>query len=192
MTGWIDVAGWTLLHFVWQGSLIALLAALTLRLLLTCRPQIRYVVACAALGVMLAAPVGTALVLTGTPDVRIAESVHVLRSPQGSVIGVAFTSPAPALGSRSRGATPWVTEFKLPAPVNTAGLFTALVALWMAGVQETFFVVQQLPRGAVVERFHPSRSQVHLDAVLQLWQRLALKIIVGQERHLARFLVEFH
>ena len=177
MTSWIDVAGWTLLHFVWQGSLIALIAALTLRLLRTSRPQIRYVVACAALGVMLAAPVGTALLLSGPPDVRIAESIHVLRSPRGTVIGVAFTSPAPALGSRSRGATPSVTEFTLPAPIDTARLFTALVTLWMAGVAILFarlaagcWRIQQLQAIARFEQ--PSRWQ---SAAEDIATRLGLR-----------------
>ena len=64
MTSWIDVAGWTLLHFVWQGAIIALFAALALHVLRAARPQLRYMAACAALGVMLAAPAVTALAPT--------------------------------------------------------------------------------------------------------------------------------
>ncbi|HVG54919.1 MAG TPA: M56 family metallopeptidase [Vicinamibacterales bacterium] len=133
MTSWIDVAGWTLVHFVWQGALIALVAALALRLLRSSRPQVRYVVACAALGVMLAAPMITALALTSAPRVPIADSIHVLRSPQGSVVGVALTTPWSAPRSTS-GAAPSVTELRLPAPVNTESLFSLLVTFWMAGV----------------------------------------------------------
>ena len=107
MTSWIDVAGWTLLHFVWQGSLIALCAALALRVPRSSRPHVRYCVACVALGVMLAAPVVTAIVLTGAPRVGIAESIHVLRSPQGALVGVAFTTPWSAL-LRSINAAPSV------------------------------------------------------------------------------------
>ena len=56
MTRWIDILGWTLLHFVWQGALIAMFAALILRLLRSSRPQLRYAVACAALTAMLVVP----------------------------------------------------------------------------------------------------------------------------------------
>lgn len=45
MTSWVDVAGWTLVHFVWQGAGIALLASLVLRLLRSGRPQLRYLAA---------------------------------------------------------------------------------------------------------------------------------------------------
>ena len=43
---------------------------------------------------------------------------------------------------------------------------------------------------AVIERFNPARSQVHLDAILQLRQRPVLEIIIDQEGDLARRLVE--
>ena len=36
MNAWMHVAGWVLVHFVWQGAVIALVAALVLHL---CRHQ---------------------------------------------------------------------------------------------------------------------------------------------------------
>ncbi|MGH2397661.1 MAG: hypothetical protein ACRDFW_11890, partial [bacterium] len=60
MTTLTNIAGWTLLHFVWQGALIALAAAASLWLLRSASSQARYTVACAALAAMLAAPVVTA------------------------------------------------------------------------------------------------------------------------------------
>lgn len=48
--------GWTLLHFIWQGSLIACVAALGMLALRNSRPQARYALACAALGACLAWP----------------------------------------------------------------------------------------------------------------------------------------
>ena len=56
MTASIHVAGWTLVHFVWQGALVGLVAAAALRLLRSASAQTRYVVACGALAAMLAAP----------------------------------------------------------------------------------------------------------------------------------------
>lgn len=49
MTTWIDAIGWTLLHFLWQGTLIAVATAAALLLLRDARPQQRYLVACAGL-----------------------------------------------------------------------------------------------------------------------------------------------
>ena len=58
---WIDVAGWTLLHFLWQGAGIAAMAFVAALLAArTAPPQTRYVVACIALVAMVAAPLVTA------------------------------------------------------------------------------------------------------------------------------------
>ena len=49
--------GWTLLHFLWQGALIAAVYAAARRFL--AGANARYVLACAALALMMAAPVAT-------------------------------------------------------------------------------------------------------------------------------------
>ena len=59
-TSFVQVAGWTLIHFVWQGTAIALAAAVVLRALSRRSADARYLVACAALAAMLAAPIATA------------------------------------------------------------------------------------------------------------------------------------
>ena len=61
---WIDVAGRTLLHFLWQGAGIAAIAFVLLFWLRNRAPQTRYVVACFALAAMVAAPLVTAAVLS--------------------------------------------------------------------------------------------------------------------------------
>jgi bla regulator protein BlaR1 len=53
MIAWMHVAGWVLVHFVWQGAVVAMAAALVLHL---CRRQtasVRYLIACSAIIVML-------------------------------------------------------------------------------------------------------------------------------------------
>ena len=61
---WVQQLGWTLLHFLWQGSAIALVWAL-LRAFFrrSLSAQGRYLLACLALGAMASAPVITFLVL---------------------------------------------------------------------------------------------------------------------------------
>ena len=54
-----QAAGWTLLDFIWQGFLIALSLKLALRFLRSHSAGARYLASCAALLVMLAAPVVT-------------------------------------------------------------------------------------------------------------------------------------
>lgn len=54
-----QAAGWTLLHFIWQGILIALSLKIALRLLHSHSANARYIASCAALLLMLAAPIIT-------------------------------------------------------------------------------------------------------------------------------------
>jgi hypothetical protein len=67
MNAAIHVAGWTLVHFAWQGALVALAAAIALRLLRHATPQSRYAVGCLALAAMLVLPGATAWRLTSAP-----------------------------------------------------------------------------------------------------------------------------
>ncbi len=45
----IDIIGWTLVHFLWQGLVAGAATAIALALLRGARPQLRYLVACAGL-----------------------------------------------------------------------------------------------------------------------------------------------
>jgi TRAP-type C4-dicarboxylate transport system substrate-binding protein len=59
----IETLGWTLLHFLWQGTLIALILAALMWLLRNHHPSLRYFLSCASLAIMLACPIVTYLVL---------------------------------------------------------------------------------------------------------------------------------
>jgi TRAP-type C4-dicarboxylate transport system substrate-binding protein/beta-lactamase regulating signal transducer with metallopeptidase domain len=74
-TSAIETLGWTLLHFLWQGTLIALTLAVLVWLLRNRHPSLRYGLACASLAVMLVCPIITYLVLDSrhsTPPVETA------------------------------------------------------------------------------------------------------------------------
>lgn len=60
MNPWTQITGWTLVHFIWQGGLVALATAAALQLCRRHSSEARYAIACAGLTAMLAAPVGTA------------------------------------------------------------------------------------------------------------------------------------
>ena len=53
MNAWMHVAGWVLVHFVWQGAVIAIVAALVLHLCRHRSASMRYLVACGAMIAML-------------------------------------------------------------------------------------------------------------------------------------------
>lgn len=53
---WVNRLGWTLLHFLWQGTLIAILYAIARRFLQRAKlTQPRDLLACVAMGAMLVA-----------------------------------------------------------------------------------------------------------------------------------------
>ena len=51
--------GWTLIHFVWQGAVAAAVYAVVAGVMRKAKPQVRYVVACAALALLAVAPLLT-------------------------------------------------------------------------------------------------------------------------------------
>jgi uncharacterized protein (TIGR03435 family) len=63
---WVERLGWTLVHFLWQGLAIAALYAAARRSIAgRASPNTRYLLACAALAAMMAAPLVTPLVTWG-------------------------------------------------------------------------------------------------------------------------------
>jgi beta-lactamase regulating signal transducer with metallopeptidase domain len=59
LTTLTQALGWTLVHFVWQGALIALVLFFFVRLTRNRAPQLRYMAGCAALALMCATAVAT-------------------------------------------------------------------------------------------------------------------------------------
>ncbi len=59
LTTLTQALGWTLVHFVWQGALIALVLFLFVRLARNRAPQVRYLAGCAALALMCGSAVST-------------------------------------------------------------------------------------------------------------------------------------
>jgi len=113
---WVERLGWTLVHFLWQGMLIAILYAAVRRTLR--RPEPRYVLACVALAVMIAAPIVTFRILTRTE----AASPY----PYMGRVPVSSAAAAPAANSGD-GAT------AIAHYTRRNALMPWVVALWFAG-----------------------------------------------------------
>jgi beta-lactamase regulating signal transducer with metallopeptidase domain len=71
------VVGWALVHFVWQGALIALAFAGVNRAARRSAPSIRYWAACAALALMMAAPLATGAWIAGAARAIPAEAAKL-------------------------------------------------------------------------------------------------------------------
>lgn len=74
----VPALGTALLHFLWQGALLGLIATLGLTLLRNARPQARYAVACTAMSASLLLPVITLAWLLAAPTGTPADSLPVV------------------------------------------------------------------------------------------------------------------
>lgn len=109
--------GWTLLHFLWQGALIAAAYGVARTALRAVVPNVRYILGCAALAVLAGAPVITWILLGPTPPHEAAGSVSMSLSTavSSSVRGAPDVFPTQAYGTA-------------PAP-----FLSWVVAAWLAG-----------------------------------------------------------
>jgi beta-lactamase regulating signal transducer with metallopeptidase domain len=107
---WLPAVGWALLHSLWEGTLVALAAALVLRGLRGASPRLRYAVAVFALLLMAVLPVRHLLSLRAT-----ASPVLLTQRPlaqAGPIFTQVTPAPTPALRTRMTArlerAMPWV------------------------------------------------------------------------------------
>ena len=119
---WVERLGWTLVHFLWQGVAIALLYAAAHRVMARrSSANGRYLLACAALGTMMAAPLMT-WELMRPPDA----------SP-GAAYQIRGVPPAPSTSSVADAATlPDSVRATVPN-VQPAQFLAWVVMVWLVG-----------------------------------------------------------
>ena len=113
----IEALAWALIHFTWQGALVALAATVACEALRAARPSARYAVLVLALAVMAATPVATTLYLWSGP------AATAVPAPAGPIATItALVGPA----------TPPVT-IAAPLPPSPSGTswLASLVACWL-------------------------------------------------------------
>lgn len=79
---WVEPLGWTLIHFLWEGTLIGMLAWIILRVAHFAAPKIRYAVGLGAMILCVAAPVSTFVILAkpfahGSSEPRVLKNAAV-------------------------------------------------------------------------------------------------------------------
>src|SRR5688572_5215042 len=110
----VPVLGRALLHFVWQGAVIGLIAAFVLLLLRNAKPQARYAVACVALLACVLVPLANVIaLLTNATDAVLPAT------------GTASIRPAAVFALPADGIATWTGHFETALPW--------IVALWAAG-----------------------------------------------------------
>jgi beta-lactamase regulating signal transducer with metallopeptidase domain len=120
----VQALGWTLLHLVWQGALVATLLAAALALTQGRSGNLRYALSCLALGVLLALGAVTAA-RTYRASASQPASVSAAASTSALTPGLAFAH-APSTVARPN---------RIQALVRTAnGVLPRIVFFWLAGV----------------------------------------------------------
>ena len=156
--------GWTLIHSLWEGALIALLVGAGF---LLCRPasaRTRYALACAGMLAMIAAFAVTLAVFWPTPAPAIAVPIpHGLRAaPPGAI---AF--PAPPIAPPAR--LPWIVPFWMAGVLafylRTAGGWLAAQRLRSRGTMPAPEEWQERLR-ALASRLRVTRPVILLESCL--------------------------
>jgi beta-lactamase regulating signal transducer with metallopeptidase domain/type II secretory pathway component GspD/PulD (secretin) len=129
----VQKLGWTLLHFVWQAGVVALLLAILLRALRKSTPNIRYIVACAAMALIILMPTITFNLLSAPQPASPVESI-----PISARVSAAPQEPYGADMLLGRAAqymqTPRYTSWQERADQVCAAVLPYLVAGWLVGV----------------------------------------------------------
>ena len=169
----VELLGWTLLHFVWQGALMAAVLSGALYLLRTHSPRVRYVVSCVALLGLLVLPIGTGVILSG----NVGPSAPVTSTSTVVVDDVAMSAEAsratePAVASASSWRAWMATQVRpvLPWIVLAWGLGVLGFALRLGGGAWRVRRVRRSSRAA------PSEWQ---DRLRSLADRMGVSAPVG-------------
>ncbi len=137
----IEEIGWVLVHFIWQGALIAGIYAFLQRLLIHSSANLRYITGCVCLLIMLACPV-----LSATKIIFAAKDTPV----SSALDGLLFNERYGGFGEETPGdsnttiADKPVSTQNASSPINLSLSFLQpylpwLVLLWFAGVAALSF-----------------------------------------------------
>ena len=141
---WVERLGWTLVHFLWQGSLIAALYAGARKAAKRISsPNTRYLLACAALASMMAAPLVT-WNLTAPSD-AIADSAYRIRNapPAPSTTAALSLSVRTAASSLEPARLlPWVVAIWL---IGAIAFWVRLAGGWVVAARMRSMLVRPAP-----------------------------------------------
>lgn len=125
----VQAIAWALVHFLWQGALVGLAAAVALRLLKSRSASARYALAVAALAAMLALPVATAIRILGAAGAEL--SATGAPGVERAIESPAKAGLASSLAAEG-GAAPGFDLYSLRAALSPG--LPWIFGLWLVGV----------------------------------------------------------
>ena len=188
---WVERLGWTLLHFLWQGVLIAVVYAAARRWIAgASSPNVRYILACAALAVMATAPVLTwSLLRPPAPHPIASPSTAAISAAAPTAVGnVPALFPAAVYVAVPPAFLPWVVAVWLAGAVT---FWLRLFGGWILAERLRSRLIRPAPRewqqaldrlGSRIRVSRPARllvsSLVQAPAVMG-WLRPVVLVPVG-------------
>ncbi|MGO4881766.1 MAG: M56 family metallopeptidase [Bryobacteraceae bacterium] len=171
---WVERLGWTLVHFLWQGLAIALVYGAADKVMARrCSPNGRYLLACAALVAMMAAPLTT----------------WELMRPPAATPGAAYRirgiPPAPSTSSTVGAATlPDSVRARVPE-VRPAQFLAWVVVVWLIGAAALWvrlaggWVVAARMRSMLVRRASQEWQQTLRKLAAQIGLSRPVRLLVS-------------
>ena len=181
--------GWALVHFIWQGAMVAILYAGLAALLRRRAANVRYSVACAAMLLMLALPVATVFIIeqssarsldeslvrrtadaqstastTALPDGRRQAIANEAVPPLAGAFASQSVPVAPSQALADGAADSSALSWRLWAKQRFGALMPWLVALWLAGV--LFLSLRFLGGLVIAQRL----KRLETSPLLEQWQ----------------------
>jgi uncharacterized protein (TIGR03435 family) len=164
---WVERLGSTLLHFLWQGALIAALYAVARKSVSRAGANVRYFLACAALAMMAAAPVVTwSLLGPPTPE--------PLAAPGAAPVAAAASAAARNLSAEFAAAL---------YPAAPSPVLSCVVVVWLAGAVALW--LRLIGGWIVTERLRYRLARPAPAKWQQTLDRLKTRIHVSQPVRLA-------
>lgn len=160
----LHALGWSLLHFCWQGTVIATLLASVLGLLRGRSPRLRYAASCCGLALMVVLPLVTFSRLANAPQAGIAP-VTTANIDRGPVL-----SPGSVFGTTE----PWLDQIATKLDHSLPWV----LSVWFAGV---ILLLSRLNLGLIGARRMKSSATQPAPAELQ-WLLQRLRRRLGVER----------
>jgi beta-lactamase regulating signal transducer with metallopeptidase domain len=170
----IDAIAYALLASLWQGAIASSVAALVIIVLRQQRPQVRYIVACAGLAIMVAMPVVTAVSALDDLTAKRERPPISARTtaPQMRVDERQFPAKSESL-TTYRGASPSTQRPFPPLKWSTVAVF-----VWATGA--IVFALRLLRSWIVVERLRRDAVRPVADRWRTRMEHLAQRLQVGR------------
>lgn len=181
--------GWALIHFLWQGALVALLLMGLKIALRRASPNARYAAACLALIIMLALPAATMLKIANAPlaraerTQRVSSDIAAIKNEKAVGVAIAqeeFNQPAEIDQSQNslRPLSAWVAGWKeYWTSERLQSLLPWLVSVWLLGV--VLLSLRVMGGWLIAQRFKRQQAarvaEVWQDTVTRLATRLKVK-----------------